>query len=213
MTSEGKSDRLVAAWEARDVTTFDEWVIELSDAFNDLNIGLKLSARIIGARSEELQAALNLSALDDAQLREIGELNPPKTTWFRLSSSDEDEFRVILNTLRKISNNESPSVAVEEAIRSFRGPTAEERVASLSSDIYGHALKKAQQFGLLTEKDRNLLKSLKRSIGTGKSITPAQASYAREVFQKLVDGKAITRDSKDNDKEICDEILDALRMA
>lgn len=207
-----KYDAFVQAWNSRGEKEFHEWVLDLSDAFNDMNIGLKLAAKLIEARSEELQAALNLSILEESQLKKIGKINPPKTTWYRLAESDEDEFEIVLKTLTNISEGVSPSIAIEEAIRAFRGPTPIEKISALSSEAFARAIKKDDSFKILTEKDRNLLKSLKTKVSTGATMSMAQASYASDVLKKLVQGGAIKRNSPDGDTEICNQIMDALEI-
>jgi hypothetical protein len=207
-----KYEVFIESWESRTSKPFHLWVLDLTDAFNDMNIGLKLAAKLIETRAEELQAALNLSILDEKQLIQIGKLNPPKTTWYRLAESDEGEFEVVLKTLTNISLGVSPSIAIEEAIRAFRGPTPIEKVSALSSDAFARALKKDDSFKILTEKDRNLLKSLKSKVSTGSTMSMAQASYAVDVLKKLAAGGAIQRKSSDGDEVICDQILDALDL-
>lgn len=207
-----KYEVFIDAWESRSTKPFNVWVNDLSDAFNDMNIGLRLASKLIETRPEELQAALNLSILDDKQLIKIGKLNPPKTTWYRLAESDEGEFDVVLKTLSSISEGVSPSIAIEEAIRAFRGPTPIEKISALSSEAFARALKKDDSFRILSEKDRKLLKTLKSKVSTGGSISMAQASYAADVLKKLARGGAIQRNSPDGDKEICNQILDALDL-
>lgn len=207
-----KYDVFIDSWNSRPEKDFHDWVLDLSDSFNDMNIGLKLAAKLIEVRSEELQAALNLSILEESQLKKIGKINPPKTTWYRLAESDEEEFDVVLKTLSSISDGVSPSIAIEEAIRAFRGPTPIEKIAALSSEAFARALKKDDSFKILTEKDRNLLKTLKTKVSTGSIMSMAQASYASDVLKKLVRGGAIKRNSPDGDSEICNQIMDALEI-
>ena len=89
-------------------------------------------------------------------------------------------------------------------------PSKYERIASLRSEVFEHAAKKAKTYGLLTERDIKALKGWKTRIKTGKTLTPAQMSYADGLLRSLVDGGAIARNSKDKDIDICNEILDSL---
>ena len=70
--------------------------------------------------------------------------------------------------------------------------------------------KKAQTYDLLKERDIKALKGWQTRTKSGKSLTPAQMAYADGLLRDLISNGAIKRDTKDNDKAICDEILDAL---
>lgn len=208
--SEDKFTRLLNAWNDVDNLSFDEWLINLSNAFASVGITLKIGAVVLNVRPAELQAALNLAALDEESLSLLSGQNPPRTTWFSLASASTGAIKAALDALKSPAAAHSPSSVVEAAIRNISGPTSQEKVGALPSEIFGHAAKKAEAFQMLSDKSRKALKGFQRAKRTSGSLTPAQVAYARDLLKQLVEGGAITRDSRDGDSEICNLIIDAL---
>lgn len=207
-----KYTSLIFAWSAFDDLPFNEWIIGVSESYFRAGVGLKIASAILDVRPAELQAALNLGILDDNDLQLLANLEPPKTTWFSLASASTEEIQAGIEALKTVRVGQSPSTVVNDAIKAINGPTSLERIASLSSNAFGHAARKAEAYDLLSEKSRKALKNWQSNIRTGKGLTPAQAAYAKSLFQQLADGGAIVRNSADEDTEICDEILDALEV-
>jgi hypothetical protein len=208
--SEDKFSKLISAWTNVDKLPFDQWLINLSNAFASAGMTLKIGAVVLDVRPAELQAALNLASLDEESLILLAGQNPPPTTWFSLASASTGAIKAALLALSTPEAKNSPSSVVEAAIRNISGPSVAEKVGSLPSEVFGHAAKKAEAFQLLTEKSRNALKGFQRTKRTSGSLSPAQVAFAKDLLQQLVDGGAISRDSKDGDTEICNLILDAL---
>jgi hypothetical protein len=207
---EDKFIRLINAWQNTEKLPFDQWLTGLSEAFSSAGINLRIGAVALNVRPAELQAALNLASLDDESLQLLAGQNPPPTTWFSLASASTGAIRAALEALASTQSKHAPSSVVEAAIRNIAGPSVTEKVAGLPSEAFGHAAKKAEAFQLLTEKSRKALGGFQRTKRSSGSLSGAQVAYARDLLQQLVDGGAITRNSKDGDKEICDQILDAL---
>ena len=208
--SEDKFSKLINAWNNVEKLSFDQWLINLSGAFASAGMTLKIGAVVLDVRPAELQAALNLASLDEESLILLADQNPPPTTWFSLASASTGAIKAALIALSSPGVKNSPSSVVEAAIRNISGPSVSEKVGALPSEFFGHAAKKAEAFQLLSEKSRNALKGFQRTKRTAGSLSVAQVAFARDLLQQLVDGGAITRDSKDGDTEICNEILDAL---
>ena len=199
-----------SAWDSYDETAFDNWVLAVSDAYFRTGMGLKFAAKLLDVRPAELQAALNLAVLDEEELSLLAALEPPRTTWFSLASASSEALRAAIQALRTDEGRTSPSSLVQDTIRAISGPTSLERIAALGSEVFGHAAKKAEVYGLLNDKARSALKGWQSNIRTGRGLTPSQAAFAKSLFQQLAAGGAIVRDSADGDKLICDQILDAI---
>lgn len=208
--SEDKFSRLVSAWQNIDGLSFDQWLTNISNAFASAGMTLKIGAVALNVRPAELQAALNLASLDDESLLLLSGQNPPPTTWFSLASASTGAIKAALEALNTPAAKHSPSSVVEAAIRNITGPSVLEKVGALPSEVFGHAAKKAEAFQLLTEKGRKALKGFERSKRSSGSLSGAQIAYAKDLFEQLVKGGAVSRNSKDGDIAICDQILDAL---
>ena len=213
MTDYDGSDKftnLVSAWNEFDSIPFNEWVVEVSDNYFRSGLTLKMAANFLGTQPAELQAVINLAALEEENLSLLAELKPPNTTWFSLAAASTDGLRAAIRALADAKVVHSPFLLVDGAIRAVEGPSVFERIAGLRSEVFGHAVKKALTYSLLNEKGIKALKGWQTRVRSGKTLTPAQMAYADGLLRELVEAGAITRNSKDNDKEICDEILNAL---
>lgn len=213
MTLEEKSDKftnLVSAWNQYDIIPFNNWVMEVSDNFFRSGLTLKMAANFLNTQPAELQAVVNLAALEEENLALLAELKPPNTTWFSLASASTEGLKAAIRALAEAKVADSPFLLVDGAIRSVEGPNVFERIAGLRSEIFGHAAKKAQAYSLLNEKGIKALKGWQSRVRSGKTLTPAQMAYADGLLRELVEAGAITRNSKDRDQELCDEVLDAL---
>ena len=54
------------------------------------------------------------------------------------------------------------------------------------------------------------MKGFQTRVKSGKTLTPAQMAYADGLLRDLVTNGAIKRETKDGDKELWEEIIDAL---
>lgn len=205
-----KFTNLVTSWNQFDSTPFNEWVIDVSDNFFRSGLTLKMAANFLNTQPAELQAVINLAALEDENLAMLAQLKPPNTTWFSLASASTEGLKAAIRALADAKQVHSPFLLVDGAIRAVEGPNTFERIAGLRSEIFGHAAKKAQAYSLLNERGIKALKGWQTRVRSGKTLTPAQMTYADGLLRELVESGAITRNSKDRDQEICDEILDAL---
>ena len=208
--ADDKFTRLINAWRDREGVLFDQWLINVSNAFATSGMTLKIGAIALDIQPAELQAALNLASLDEDDLVLLAGANPPPTTWFSLASASTDAIKAALEALKGPGGKHAPYSVVEAAIRNISGPSVLEKVGALPSETFGHAAKKAEAFQLLTERSRNALKGFQRTKHSAGSLSLAQVAFAKDLLQQLVDGGAISRDSKDGDVEVCNQILDAL---
>jgi hypothetical protein len=213
MTKDIESDKftnLVVAWNKYDSMPFNEWVLQVSESYFLSGLTLKMASNFLNCQPAELQAVLNLAMLEDENLILLAKLKPPSTTWFSLAAASTDGLKAAIQALMETKDHKSPFLVVESAIREVEGPTVFERIAGLSSEVFGHSAKKAQTYGLLTDNGIKALKGWQTRVKSGKTLTPAQMAYADGLLRELVTNGAITRETKDGDKELCDEILDAL---
>jgi hypothetical protein len=200
---------LKAAWENRELS-FDQWLIELSAAYFNAGGNLKIAAIALDTRPAALQAALSLASLPEEDLALLAGHNPPPTTWFSLASASSDAIRAAISALENQNADYSPASIVDAVIRDLLGPNIYERISGLPSEAFSHAAKKAESYGLLNDKTRGALKGFHKSRTAGKTLTVKQIAYAKDLLDQLAQGGAIVRNSQDGDKELCDQILDAL---
>jgi len=202
---------LKLAWENRTLS-FDEWLVELSNAFFNAGGNLKIAAIALDTRPAALQAALNLASLPEEDLALLAGHNPPPTTWFSLASASSEAIQAAIEALANQDSDYSPASIVDAIIRDLSGPNVYERVSALPSEAFSHAAKKAHTYGLLNDKTRSALTGFHRSKSSGKTLTVKQLAYAISLLTQLAEGGAIQRESRDGDKELCDQILDALGL-
>ena len=205
-----KFTNLVSAWNQFDSMPFNQWVLEVSDHYFRSGLTLKMAANFLNTQPAELQAVINLAALEEENLNLLATLKPPNTTWFSLAAASTEGLKAAIRALADAKIVQSPFLLVDGAIRAVEGPNIFERIAGLRSEIFGHAAKKAQIYSLLNDKGIKALKGWQSRVRSGKTLTPAQMAYADGLLRELVEAGAISRNSKDNDSDICDEILDAL---
>lgn len=200
---------LKAAWGNRELS-FDQWLIELSAAYFNAGGNVKIAAIALDTRPAALQAALSLASLPEEDLALLAGHNPPPTTWFSLASASSDAIRAAISALENQSADYSPASIVDAVIRDLLGPSIYEKISGLPSEAFSHAAKKAESYGLLNDKTRGALKGFHKSRTAGKTLTVKQIAYAKDLLDQLAQGGAIVRNSRDGDKELCDQILDAL---
>ncbi len=206
--------RFEEVWAAKDTTSFMPWVVELAEAFENSTYSLQTASRLAGVRSAELFAILQVGTLDDDLLKEFARVMPPKTSWLSICSSSEEGAKAALGALEKAKGSAgySPWQTAEAAIESATGGSVHSKVAHLSSAIISHALKKAKDYSLLNDTERNAMKGFAAAKKIGKSLTPKQVAWLQVLLQKLVEGGAIALDTPDGDKTECQEILNALEQ-
>lgn len=205
--------RLEEAWSAKSTMAFKEWVLLLASSYANSSDTLQSAARKINVRPAELYATLQLATLDDDLLDEFQIVMPPKTTWLSISSSTREGVLAAIQEFSKPGeeNISSPWKRAEAAIEAATGGSVHSRVANLSSSLILHALKKAKDYGLLTDKQKNALQGFARSKKLGKSLTPKQVAYLQILLNLLVSGNAITANSPDGDQKENIELLEALK--
>lgn len=204
---------IVEIWAKREDQPLGEWCLRISDIFANSQMSLITTSRILGVHPAELFAVLNLATMDEKVLKQISDVNPPKTTWLSLSKADEEGVAAALNSLALSKQNKvllSPCKIVDDAIESVGGGGPTTRVAKLSSESIVHAAKKAELYNALNPKSRQALKRFGTMRKTGKLLTPKQIGYMQGMLEELADRGVIKRDSLDGDVEICVQILDAL---
>jgi hypothetical protein len=204
-----KFAELKLIWENQNLS-FDVWLMDLSNAYFNAGANLKVAAIALDTRPAALQAALSLASLPEEDLALLAGHNPPPTTWFSLASASTDAIKAAIKALENQDTDFSPASIVDAIIRDLAGPDVFERIAGLPSETFGHAAKKAQTYGRLTEKSRNALIGFQRTRAGGKSLTVKQLAFAKDLLEQLADSDVITRDSRDGDQEFCDLVLDAL---
>ncbi len=208
-------ETIKSIWNATDISLGDK-IRSISSEYYSNGLDLAGTAAFLNATPSELDAFLALGELDDEDIDKISEVNPPKTTWIMLANASEEELDGALAALKK-NRDAEPServTAMTEYVYTVMldvaGPTTEQKVGNLSGDILLHVLKKGQDFKLLSEKEEKFIKSVAGYKKRGKVLSERQTKWLMDILNRMADAGAIVRNSIDGDKDICNQILDAL---
>lgn len=204
------TEMLESVWSSTDIS-----LAEKARTFSKLHMQSRLtlegSARMTGATPAQIQALLELATLEDDDLERVSRLDPPAITWFLFASAETETIQAGLEALMGLSDkSEHVLLKVYEAMRSASGLTQDERIAMISGPTLGHLAKKAKQYDKLAKNARSLLVSVAQRRNKGELPTEKQLSWLKSILLELVQAGVISRDSKDNDQEMCNEVLDAL---
>ncbi len=208
-------ERIRDSWQ-NDTGSLGDKIIEISSCFYSAGLDLDSTAAFIKATPAELDFLLAMGEFEDEMISMISEADPPKTTWPLLASANDEEIRHALEAIKKRhsgfeqKSNTPLSEIVYRQMLEISGPTPEQRIQSISGQAIRNALKKGQDFKALTDKEVKFLKSISIQKTRGKTLTPKQISWLKDILSGLVTKNVITRDSIDGDQDLCDEILDAL---
>lgn len=202
-------------WNNTDIA-LDKKALSISAFYYSTGLDLDTTAAYINATPSELEALLGLGGLDEKLLKEIAELNPPKTAWTFLNGATEDEVRRSLAALNAERGNKTGRSSIDVGQLMYRSMieiaelTPEQKVSGLSASDLRHALKKAGQYKADNPFMVKFLKSIAMKRSQGKTLTAKQSSKLFEILSQIVDAGAIARNSIDGDQEICDRILNSL---
>lgn len=208
-TGQDPIQRLISAWGAEGLSLKDR-VIAISKAYFDSGLQFDAAVRILACSAAELQATLYLAGLDEDALTELSHLEPSITTWYLFASADEKGFKAGIDAIRKRKPGESSFMTVFEAMRRASGPSVYERLGALSSAVIWHMAKKAKQYDALSDKKKKFLGDIARLRNRDAILSPKQLEYLKGVAEELVEKNVISSSSRDNDQEICNEVLKAL---
>ena len=200
---------LISTWGAEGLSLKDR-VIAISKSYFDSGLQFDAAVRILACSAAELQATLYLAGLDEDALTELSHLEPSITTWYLFASADEKGFKAGIDAIKKRNPGESSFMAVFEAMRRASGPTVHERLGELSGDVIWHMAKKAKQYDALSDKKKKFLGDIAKLRNRDGKLSQKQMEYLKGVAEELVEKNVISASSKDNDQEICDEVLEAL---
>ena len=102
------------------------------------------------------------------------------------------------------------SELVYKSMIDISGPTPQQKANSLTATEIKNIRMKAEQYKILSEKDIKFLKSIASQKGRGKSLTEKQIAWVISILERLVEGNVFTRNSMDDDQDLCDKVLEIL---
>lgn len=209
-------ENIKKTWENKDLALGDK-IVSISSDFYEASLDLEGTAAYIKATPAELDTLLMLSQLDENLIDMMSEVDPPKTTWAILANANDDEIREALIALKSRKNkpikeeNYTFSEFVFQKMLEVSGPTQEQKIAALSGEDLRHAYNKASSYtDALTDWENDFLKNVSGRKKSGKTLTNKQITILVRVLNKIADKDIISRNSIDNDQDICNRILDAL---
>ena len=209
-------ERINAAWNNASLS-LGEKITSISNDYYAVGLDLATTAAFIKATPAELDALLTLSALDDDIIKTISDVDPPKTTWALFANASDDEVREALKALTQAKNSHdekqtstSVSEFVYQRMLDVAGPTPEQLVGMLTGNELGHALKKGQDFNVLSDWENKFYKSVVVQKKRGKALSNKQLAVLIDILTELANRGVIKRNSIDGDEAICDKILKAI---
>lgn len=199
---------LMDAWHSK--APLYEKVRAVSTSFYKARIEFDSAIRLLQCSPAELQSVLYLATLEDEELSEISSLDPPCTTWYLFGTAENDALKAGIEGLKCKRPDQSSFMAVYEGILNVKGPDMRDRLKIIPVDLLWHLASKSKKFDVLTGKDRNFLGSIAKQRGTGKELSDGQIKWLHSILKNLVELGVVCTDSKDNDQEQCDYILEIL---
>lgn len=183
----------------------------ISNYFYSSGLDLVATATFIKSTPSELDALLSMAGLEEDLILRISKINPPKTTWTMLANANYEEIDEALKAMEgTVKKNIYYSELVYKSMIDISGPSPEQKINLLSASEIKHIRVKGEQYKKLTDKEINFLKSLASRKGKGLSLTANQISWFISILNSLVDADVISKNSRDDDQEICDKVLDCL---
>lgn len=207
---ENKENKFAEFWGQRNTIPLEEWVNGVSQQYYEARMGLRLSSAVANCDPAELQAVLNLATLDEVELSKISASNPPITTWFQLAGGNLEEIEAALEALKLTEPGESRIDVVHRAFERVSGPSVETRVISLDSTVLDFAVKKGLGYSVYNDKQLKAIKDFARKKKSGQTFTAPQVAFLTSLLMMLTESGAVSRDSPDDDQDLCDQILDAV---
>lgn len=201
---------LLDIWNKYGEIPFINWVNEFSEAVSKSNLGIVRTAKIIGAQSAEVLAVLKLASLEDVELNLISKHVPPKTTWLLLADGNSEEIVSCLRALEQRTPIEPPFELIEKIIKRNSDSGQRNSVLALPPEVLSHFVEKAKDYNCLTPKVGGAFKRFASMHKNGKEFSLPQAEYLRSILTQLVQNGVISRNPKENDKRMCDQVMDAL---
>ena len=194
-------DNIKNVWNQKNISLAEK-VYKISNDFYSANLNLMSTAAYIKATPSEL---------DDDIIEKISTINPPKTTWIMLANANCDELDEALAAMKSKKNSKVLySELVYKSMIDISGPTPQQKANSLTATEIKNIRMKAEQYKILSEKDIKFLKSIASQKGRGKSLTEKQIAWVISILERLVEGNVFTRNSMDDDQDLCDKVLEIL---
>lgn len=203
-------NKLSIIWNQFDSIPFDEWVEAVSTEVMQSGLGVVRSARLIDVQPAEILAVLKLASLESEELAEFSDRVPPRTTWLTLADATHEEIVECLDALTKRPKGFSPSRVLGEHILINSDANAWESVLEIPASTLLHMFDKSVLYGSLGPKPSRALKNFAHRKKNGQPFSLPQAEFLKNILNQLVDAGAISRNSRDNDQLLCNQVLDAL---
>lgn len=188
-----------------------EKIEKISSYFYSTGLDLLSTASFIKATPSELDALLSLSELDEDLINRISLINPPKTTWIMLANASHEEIEEALKVMEK---NLHPKILYSELVYKsmidIAGSTPEQKVNKLKAGEIKRIREKAEQYKMLSAREINFLKSIASQKGRKATLSEKQISWFLSILNKLVDANVFSKNSMDDDQELCDKVLECL---
>lgn len=202
------AEALMSLWQKRDSMPFDRWIRSVDDAYEKSFLNLESAARLINANPAELEGALQLAGLEDAELGMLAECRPPSTTWFKFAKLNPQHFAEGIAALKSLRPGEPPSSALVQFDAVEIAVSRASQVGALPAEVFKHLASKAKQYNLLYDKARAALFSFGQRRDKGLELSAAQANWADSLIAQMIERGAIMHASPDNDQDICNKVLE-----
>jgi len=187
-------------WNSFDDYEFSSWIQGVADLYVQGGKSLTWVSALLDVSPAELQAVLDLSMLDVAEIKLIGDSGAPRTTWMALASASPLAIKHAVADLNSSSESESPYVIVVTALSEVDGSSPIDRVQDISGKAFAFAAKRGEQFGLIQDKWTVALKKWGRKVSRGELLSLKESGAALSFMKILVENNALT--TKDPDEQL-----------
>lgn len=205
-------ENIKSKWNDTEISLKDK-IISISTAYYSAGLDLMHTSSYIKATPSELESLLALSGLEDEFINQISVVNPPKTTWaFFANGSAEEIENAIKNFANRDDKPDLYSEFVYKSMTDVSGPSVENKVDLFTATEIKNIRIKGENYQKLTDKESKFLKSIAstKAKPNSKGLSSKQLSWLISILNSLVDNNVFTRNSIDDDQDLCDKVLNAL---
>jgi predicted transcriptional regulator len=201
-------DGLLDLWIQRESFNFKQWVRAFAAMVNESRAPIESISIEVNIPIYVIESVIHLDMLSDVSLDIISQVEYPVTTWFKLSSFDEEELSDITELCR--------SKAAPDILVFINGYTPKSNVqvnwSLITPEILIHVSKKAKDYKALTDKGADVIKSMANQLKRNGDLSYKQKGYLEGLLTELCEKGVVSSQSRDGDQEICNKILQALHI-
>lgn len=189
---------------------FADWVMRVNNQVLRSGLGVVRFAQAVNTRPAEILAVMRLATLDPADLQALDDNVPPKTTWLSFAHAESSKIREAVLAMEREAGSESRETVLRGILHVDQLEDASKAVRGLPASTLRHFVAKATAYSAFNERQAKAFKSLVSYHARGADLSEAQVEYLKGLLKILASSGAISRQSREGDQELCNQILDAI---